>query len=184
MLELRHANDSAVCKLYGAHAPGLGSQEPGQSTSAVGEHHNVDRPQPPARSAQEEQSSGGNEQQGGRRRLPGAVGQGPVVAFNLLRGCGSYVGYRWETPAYLSKPRLELAGKYTSLVLREMPATSSSFIKRAMRRLLLTAESALERTCRHVRSIPMSHCCCLCRQVGKVTYRPVVTCCSVTSVYH
>ena len=35
--------------------------------------------------------------------FPGAVGQGPVVAFNLLRPDGSFVGYRCGVPAAFDK---------------------------------------------------------------------------------
>ena len=66
LTSLRHANGIAVCELYGAHAM-----------------------------ASVQQALHESEQLMGRERLPGAIGQGPVVAFNLFRTCGSYIGYRW-----------------------------------------------------------------------------------------
>jgi len=66
LTNLRHANGIAVCELYGAHAM-----------------------------ASVQQALHEREQLMGRERLPGAIGQGPVVAFNLFRSCGSYIGYRW-----------------------------------------------------------------------------------------
>ena len=66
LVSLRHTNGTAVCELYGAHAAAIDSRGPGAG-----------------------------KQQGKGVCLPGALGQGPVVAFNLLRSCGSYVGYRW-----------------------------------------------------------------------------------------
>ena len=68
---LRHENGSPVCELYGAHGKGAetGKRQEGQAMDA-------------------------GKQQGSRLCLPGAAGQGPVVAFNLLRSCGAYVGYR------------------------------------------------------------------------------------------
>ena len=66
LTNLRHDNGSAVCELYGTHALKACAQVPGERR----------RPR-------------------SRERLLGAVGQGPVVAFSLFRGCGAYVGYRW-----------------------------------------------------------------------------------------
>ena len=74
---LRHENGSPVCELYGAHG-----NEAGQSSAEVG-------------TRQEGRLKDVGKQQGSRLCLPGAAGQGPVVAFNLLRSCGAYVGYRW-----------------------------------------------------------------------------------------
>lgn len=76
---MRHANGSTVCELYGAHAIALGTWVGGESM-----------------------------QHKSRECLPGAVGQGPIVAFNLFRSCGAYVGYRWVpgpfTPCRDSEP--------------------------------------------------------------------------------
>ena len=74
---LRHENGSPVCELYGAH-----DKEVVQSSAEVGRR-------------QEGRPMDAGKQQGSRLCLPGAAGQGPVVAFNLLRSCGAYVGYRW-----------------------------------------------------------------------------------------
>lgn len=61
---MRHSNGQPVCVLYGAHPPHPESE---QTQPHVG---------------------------GGMQSLPGAAGQGPVIAFNLLRPDGSFVGYR------------------------------------------------------------------------------------------
>lgn len=73
LADLVHANGSAVCELYGAHAPASGFRTEKES-----------------------------KQHSSRRYLLGAVGQGPVVAFNLFRSCGAYVGYRWEPGSFHS----------------------------------------------------------------------------------
>ena len=65
LTNLRHANGVAVCELYGAHAM-----------------------------ASVQKALHESEQLAGRECLPAATGQGPVVAFNLFRSCGSYIGYR------------------------------------------------------------------------------------------
>ena len=74
-MNLKHADGSKVCELYGAHTPSSAS---------------------PMLKASEQR------QPGNMDCLPGAIGQGPIVAFNLFRSCDAYVGYRW-LPA-LSKP--------------------------------------------------------------------------------
>ena len=74
---LRHENSSPVCKLYGAQ-----DKKAMQSSAEIGQR-------------QEGRPMDAGKQQESRLCLPGAVGQGPVVAFNLLRSCGAYVGYRW-----------------------------------------------------------------------------------------
>ena len=74
---LRHKDGSPVCELYGAHG-----KEAVQSSIDVGD-------------CWKGQTMDGGKHPGSRLGLPGAAGQGPVVAFNLLRSCGAYVGYRW-----------------------------------------------------------------------------------------
>lgn len=76
---LRHSNGARVCVLYGAHAeaerqlPPKAQQEPEPCQQQQGGHGQASRAAAPA---------------------PGVVGQGPVVAFNLQRPDGSFVGYR------------------------------------------------------------------------------------------
>ena len=73
---LRHGDGRPVCELYGAHGNWA------VQSSAEIEKHQAGRPVE------------AHKQVGSRLCLPGAAGQGPVVAFNLLRSCGAYVGYR------------------------------------------------------------------------------------------
>ncbi len=61
---MRHSSGQPVCMLYGAHAA---------SSSAVPSAAKVSC---------------------GARCLEGAVGQGPVIAFNVFRPDGTFVGYR------------------------------------------------------------------------------------------
>ncbi|BDA46796.1 probable molybdenum cofactor sulfurase [Coccomyxa sp. Obi] len=64
LASMRHSNGQPVCVLYGAHAA---------SSSAVPSAAKICC---------------------GTRCLEGAVGQGPVIAFNVLRADGTFVGYR------------------------------------------------------------------------------------------
>ena len=73
---LRHENGTPVCELYGAHG-----NKAVPSSAEIGKH-------------QEGRPMDAGKQRGSRLCLSGAAGQGPVVAFNLLRSCGAYVGYR------------------------------------------------------------------------------------------
>ena len=73
---LRHGDGTPVCELYGAHG-----NEVVQSSAETEKR-------------EQRQPMDAGKQQGSRLCLPGAAGQGPVVAFNLLRSCGAYVGYR------------------------------------------------------------------------------------------
>ena len=79
---MRHPGGSrAVCVLYGAHACIAGAA-PKQAPET--ENGGAPKQAPPALQC-----------------FPGAVGQGPVVAFNVLRADGAYVGYRcarWGVP--------------------------------------------------------------------------------------
>lgn len=82
---LRHETGTPVCELYGTH-----DTEAVQSSSEAGKR-------------QQGQPVAEGKQQRSRLCLPGAAEQGPVVAFNLLRSCGAYVGYRWaavQCPAH------------------------------------------------------------------------------------
>lgn len=84
---LRHRNGAPVCMLYGAHAS-MRSHPPPRAPPPQQQQQEATRRQP----EQQQQQSGC--EQGGREALAGVVGQGPVVAFNLLRPDGSFVGYR------------------------------------------------------------------------------------------
>lgn len=130
---LRHYNGAPVAELYGAHA-GAGPLPPKQShlqQQQQQQQFGKQQPLPPPLSQQQgpaNDSSMGDTQEGGGSgsgsgchgtgisvlSLPrhdalvgAACGQGPVVAFNLLRPDGSYVGYREvERLATLSGVRL------------------------------------------------------------------------------
>ena len=83
--------------------------------------------------------------------LPGAVGQGPVVAFNLFRSCGAYVGYRWLSGLPTPCMRCEAA------CLGKPCRCGQAGSCHDMTDMLLSYDPVL--ICPAVASIPSKYCC-------------------------
>jgi hypothetical protein len=88
---LRHGNGRRVCQLYGAHAEvaplGACQLDGAHAEVAPMDSGHLDR-------ATEEEFRGQNGALEGTPTVAGAVGQGPVVGFSILRADSSFVGYR------------------------------------------------------------------------------------------
>lgn len=80
---LRHSNGAPVCVLYSAHAEAKQHAPPEAQQ------------EPEVQQQQQHEEQHSRQLQGSGAAPAGVVGQGPVVAFNLLRPDGSFVGYRW-----------------------------------------------------------------------------------------
>ena len=103
MAELQHGNGQPLCVLYGAHnlntpksdesdSPADSSRAEGQGTRAAGDGARA--PGQGRRAAADSPAAVNKQAAGPVLHCPGAVGQGPVVTFNVLQADGNFTGYR------------------------------------------------------------------------------------------